>query len=746
MSKINLEQEERTEKIGGGLPPDPVRQPGAPLNKRAQVGYGGTNWQKVLPPEPVPPVQPPIAPGPGIGDTGPSAPHEPPGRAPGIIQGPSTAPAAPKQPDITQPHVVGAAGDEQPQTRMQEYKDQEELKDEKQLSLEEVGIMASRYPYFSLYRGLTASKKVGSPWYVLQNQGRVVAIVPADPRATTAQHKIVTQRICEDVATRGLVATLKAHNGRVAQAGDPGVVGGAVKDFIELVPANSGSVLERSENDMTTKRTEPGNTTVVPPGPTDNQVGREPKTLGDDLLNERTTDFASDKVIPPGEQNVTDLQESDMRVKRPGKTVGEPVIEGRVTDMKIASRNPWVRKAAIEEYDAKVKDMSDDKLEEESASMKGDPTWEKTEYAQAIAREIGKRGLSASRRRPQMGGAGDSDEKINKDLDSILDAVKDGLTPEEISAKLNLPIDMVKYLIETFSDEAREARRRAVCPPGLKNVVKELKKDPGVDNPYAVAWGIKDKQEEKKGRRAQGDQALPPEFKKEMGDVTNLPEDKQPEKSAQSIAVSSEDFNAIVADLEGRMAQRQARQSETWKRAYKERFNRALLLAADRQRLNQEKEPCALKVAMGDVLFEGGFDENSIYRIIESAFNTGGTKFAESLIRQALKFVDMPQEAFLAIEADTKKLRPVDVRKKDDDKRDDKEDEHEEHERAETPEEERGERLERAEARRRQAARGNMFLAPSPVAAPAEPSARFPGIRQALRTPLTDKFPVLLGR
>jgi hypothetical protein len=42
------------------------------------------------------------------------------------------------------------------------------------------------------------------------------------------------------------------------------------------------------------------------------------------------------------------------------------------------------------------------------------------------------------------------------------------------------------------------ARRVAVAPPGREDQVKELKKDPGIDNPFAVAWSSYDKSHGKK--------------------------------------------------------------------------------------------------------------------------------------------------------------------------------------------------------------------------------------------------------
>lgn len=39
-----------------------------------------------------------------------------------------------------------------------------------------------------------------------------------------------------------------------------------------------------------------------------------------------------------------------------------------------------------------------------------------------------------------------------------------------------------------------------VTPPGYERVVKALKKNPDVDNPWAVAWSMKNKKDKQKGK------------------------------------------------------------------------------------------------------------------------------------------------------------------------------------------------------------------------------------------------------
>lgn len=42
----------------------------------------------------------------------------------------------------------------------------------------------------------------------------------------------------------------------------------------------------------------------------------------------------------------------------------------------------------------------------------------------------------------------------------------------------------------------------AVAPPGWENTVKEMKKDKGIDNPWALAWSMKNKGDHPGGKEA----------------------------------------------------------------------------------------------------------------------------------------------------------------------------------------------------------------------------------------------------
>ena len=83
-------------------------------------------------------------------------------------------------------------------------------------------------------------------------------------------------------------------------------------------------------------------------------------------------------------------------------------------------------------------------------------------------------------------------EPIVKDLEQAVDSEAPASEQKEGDEK-----KVVKPICE------RRAGREtvAVAPPGLEHVVKELKKDPKVDNPFAVAWSIKDKQDKKAGAK-----------------------------------------------------------------------------------------------------------------------------------------------------------------------------------------------------------------------------------------------------
>lgn len=670
--------------------------------------------------------------------------------------------------------------EENDETDILDYKrEKEEEEEDSQYTPEEVGIMASKYPYSNLYRNLKVNKQADSSWFDVQNNGRTVAIIPVSPGALKSpkQASEAAKGLLRQVAAQGLVKTLKSRGGRIAQNDDPGVVGGGVRDFVPMSdPSSDQSVGARPDSDMQTKRTRQWSEPISPGEFPDHQRPHDPKSLQDMVMDGRTTDFADETGAPPMPLNVTNRQDSDMRHERTPKNVMDNALQERVTDMKHASRpNPWTQEARRVANDP-GKDPGFPSFPEGGAVQIPEPS-----------QPIG----GPSRGQPPEGGA--------------------------------VPLPEAPKTLPRFPGEEPGAipikasrAKKAITPPGMENVVQKLKKNPDVDNPWAVAWSMY----EKKGQAGFTEEIIkevvppaagqeppvkePSTWEKIMApiqpkgpgkpgapDTWSAPGQQQmPEVEGQKkgrgdnqVVVSSNDFKTIVADIENRIAKKFEKQSASWKKAHMERLMRSLLLAADRQRLNQE--PCSLKMAMGDVLTQPqrlagipmeGMGGDAIYAIVEAAFQSGTSPFIKSLIRQAMKFMDMPQEAFLAIEADTRRLNPVDVRIANDEEENGNgngengdedieemiEEKVEEEIDTEQLEEmdrndnngngayEEDERMEDEEREsqyaslRRQASKGNMLLAASPQAG-AEGNPRFSGLRQALRSPLTGKFPKLLG-
>lgn len=96
---------------------------------------------------------------------------------------------------------------------------------------------------------------------------------------------------------------------------------------------------------------------------------------------------------------------------------------------------------------------------------------------------------------------------------------------------------------------------------------------------------------------------------------------------------------------------------------------RALNLAAKRQALNLEASP--LKIHMFDVLsneldidtesFYPGMDSITASRIVETSVAGGYNDFVDVLVKRATEFMSMSDEAFNALEADVKNLRPASI-------------------------------------------------------------------------------------
>lgn len=112
----------------------------------------------------------------------------------------------------------------------------------------------------------------------------------------------------------------------------------------------------------------------------------------------------------------------------------------------------------------------------------------------------------------------------------------------------------------------------------------------------------------------------------------------------------------------GRLVAESEKEFTAFKNMFKKRFSRALELATKRANLNLIDND--LKIAFGDVLTTPnedyiGMDSQLAMDLIERAFSEGGNKFVASLIKEAEKYLEIPEDSFLAFEEDTNTLNLV---------------------------------------------------------------------------------------
>ncbi len=105
-----------------------------------------------------------------------------------------------------------------------------------------------------------------------------------------------------------------------------------------------------------------------------------------------------------------------------------------------------------------------------------------------------------------------------------------------------------------------------------------------------------------------------------------------------------------------------AKEVSEFKKAFRQRMLRALKLASKRSELNIIDNP--LKMHMADVLMGPteeyiGMDADLATTLIENAFSRDGGSYINHLLKEAETYIDMPEESFLAIEDDARKLNLV---------------------------------------------------------------------------------------
>jgi hypothetical protein len=126
--------------------------------------------------------------------------------------------------------------------------------------------------------------------------------------------------------------------------------------------------------------------------------------------------------------------------------------------------------------------------------------------------------------------------------------------------------------------------------------------------------------------------------------------------------VSDKKWKAIQKAEVERIQKESSKQVQEFKTAFRQRLVRALKLASMRSDLNLIESP--LKMHLADVLIEEngdytGMDTELATNLIENAFASTGSAHIEYLLKEAESYIDMPEESFLAIEEDTKKLNLV---------------------------------------------------------------------------------------
>lgn len=135
-----------------------------------------------------------------------------------------------------------------------------------------------------------------------------------------------------------------------------------------------------------------------------------------------------------------------------------------------------------------------------------------------------------------------------------------------------------------------------------------------------------------------------------------------PEKSASMRPRIIIDKKAIKAEIESEVKKAAAKEVAEYKTAFRQRFLRSLKLANLRATKNLVDNP--LKASMADVLYTPtkeyiGMDMELANQLTEESFAKGSLDYINSIVAEAEKFIEMPEESFLAIEDDTKKLNLV---------------------------------------------------------------------------------------
>lgn len=130
------------------------------------------------------------------------------------------------------------------------------------------------------------------------------------------------------------------------------------------------------------------------------------------------------------------------------------------------------------------------------------------------------------------------------------------------------------------------------------------------------------------------------------------------DKKWTSIQKAQKDRKAQIEEIQ----KQSAKEVSEFKKAFRQRMLRAIRLASKRSDLNIIDNP--LKMHIADVLMEQteeytGMDADLATNLIENSFARAKTSYVDHLLKEAETYIDMPEESFLAIEDDAKKLNLV---------------------------------------------------------------------------------------
>lgn len=130
------------------------------------------------------------------------------------------------------------------------------------------------------------------------------------------------------------------------------------------------------------------------------------------------------------------------------------------------------------------------------------------------------------------------------------------------------------------------------------------------------------------------------------------------DKKWKAIQKASIDHKAEIESIK----KGSAKEVSEFKKAFRQRMLRALRLASTRSNLNIIDNPLKMHIAdvlMGPTEEYTGMDADLATTLIENAFAIAGSSYIDHLLKEAETYIDMPEESFLSIEDDAKKLNLV---------------------------------------------------------------------------------------